>query len=399
MILKRLTSKFKFSSKIGGIFYLYRNKEKVVIKLWYRSMKIAIIVNFFPPKWLAGTEIATYHMAEHLAKRGHEVHIITSLDDDLVENSYEKGFHIHRIPVIRIRTIGLIFFWTDIFRTIKKIDPDIVHAQSLIFAIPALISKKFLKIPYVVWGQGSDIYIRNWFMKVVSKTIIKNADSALALTKSMREVMQAIYNCDIPVVPNGIDIEDYSDRPDKQDSETPRKRILFVGRLDPVKGVQYLLKAMKIVSKVLPEAKLILVGDGEERENLESLTNTLGLSDRVDFVGRISHEEIPDYLYQADIFVLPSLSEGFPLVILEAMACGLPIVATRVGGVPDIIEDGVNGYLVESGDFQEMAKKIIFILENEPLKLLISKNNRIKVQEFEWKNVINQLEQIYFKVI
>jgi len=361
-------------------------------------MKIAIIVNLFPPKWIAGTEIATYQMAEHLAKRGHNVHIITSLDDDLIENSYEKGFHIHRIPVRRIRFFLEVFFWAHIFRIIKKIDPDIVHAQNLIFATPALISKKLLKIPYVVWGQGSDVYLQNWFIKLVSKTIIKNADSVIALTNNMKMVMQTIYNRDIAVIPNGINIENYRDELDEHKRENSGKRILFVGRLDPVKGVQYLLKAMEIVCEVLPDAKLILVGDGEEREKLECLTNSLGMRDRVQFVGRIPHEKIPDYLYQADIFVLPSLSEGLAIVILEAMACGLPIVATRVGGVPDIIEDGVNGYMVESGDFQEMAKKIIFILENQPVMHLISKNNRLKVQEYDWKNVINQIECIYFEI-
>jgi len=361
-------------------------------------MKIAITVNLFPPKWLAGTEIATYQMAEHLAKRGHDVHIITSLDDNLVENSYEKGFHIHRIRMSRIRFLGAIFFWANIFRIIKKIDPDIVHAQILSFAIPALFSKKLLKIPYVVWGQGSDVYLRDWFNKLVAKTILKNADSVIALTKNMKGVMQALYNRDIAVVPNGIDINDFRDGTDDQERETISKRILFVGRLDPVKGVHYLLRAVQIVCKVLPDAKLTLVGDGEERENLEYLTNSLGIRDSVDFVGRIPHEKIPDYMDQADIFVLPSLSEGLPIVILEAMACGLPIVATRVGGIPDIIEEGVNGYLVESGDFQGLADKIIFLLENQPLKHRISKNNRVKVQEYGWKNVIKQLERIYFEI-
>jgi glycosyltransferase involved in cell wall biosynthesis len=361
-------------------------------------MKIAIIVNFFPPKWLAGTEIATFHVAEHLAKRGHEVHIITSLDEDLIGESSEKGFRIHRLPVSRIRTLGMIFFWADICRTIKKIDPDIVHAQSLIFAIPAFISKKMLKIPYVVWGQGSDVYLRNWFMKLASETIIKNADSAIALTKDMKNVFQEICDRDIAVVPNGIDIENYQNQAFAQERDTSEKRILFVGRLNPVKGVHYLLRAMKRVCEVLPDAKLIIVGDGEEREHLESLADSLGIRDRVDFVGKVPHERIPEYLCEADIFVLPSVSEGFGIVILEAMSCGLPIVATRVGGVPDIIEEGVNGCLVESGDFQEMAKKILFLLDNRLLTDQISKNNRIKVQVYAWKNVVDRLERIYREI-
>ena len=169
-------------------------------------------------------------------------------------------------------------------------------------------------------------------MKRVSKTIIKNADSAIALTNTMKRFMQAIYNRDIAVVPNGIDLEVYRHEPDEQRRVSLEKRILFVGRFDPVKGVQYLLRAMKIVCEVLPDAKLILVGDGEERENLECLTDSLGIRDRVFFVGMIPHEKIPDYLYQADIFVLPSLSEGFGIVILEAMACGLPGCRIASGG-------------------------------------------------------------------
>ena len=144
------------------------------------------MVKLFPPHVLGGTEIATYYMAEHLAKRGHDVHIITTLIDKSVENCYEKGFHIHRIPQIQIPVIGLIIFWVETFRTIKKIGPDLVHVQSFNIAINALISKKLLKIPYVVWGQGSDIYLPHWFTKLISKTLIKNADCAIALEKNMQ---------------------------------------------------------------------------------------------------------------------------------------------------------------------------------------------------------------------
>jgi glycosyltransferase involved in cell wall biosynthesis len=362
-------------------------------------MNIVLVVNLFPPKWVAGTEIATYQIAEHLAKRGHTVSVITSLDDNQTENSYEKGFFIHRTPMIRIRFLREFFFWINIFKIINKIDPDIIHIQSLIFATPAFLSKKLLKIPYVVWGQGSDVYIQNWLTRLLSKVIIKNADCVIALTKDMKMVMQNIYYRDIVVIPNAIKIEEFPDRLFEKETDSYDKRILFVGRLDPVKGLKTLLKSMEIVCEKVPDTKLILVGDGEERENLEFLTNSLGIKDKVQFVGRIPHKNISDYMHQADILVLPSLSEGLPIVILEGMASGLPIVATRVGGLPEIIEDGVNGYLVESGDFQEMAKKIIFILENQPLKSLFSKNNRIKVQAYDWKIVISQLENIYVKII
>jgi len=111
-------------------------------------MKIAIIVNLFPPKWLAGTEIATYYIAEHLAQRGHEVHVITSQDEGLPEEFCEKGFFVHRLPRNKIRVFGVLLFWVDIVRTIRRVSPDIVHAQSLGAGVPALISKKILKELY-----------------------------------------------------------------------------------------------------------------------------------------------------------------------------------------------------------------------------------------------------------
>lgn len=360
-------------------------------------MKIVILVCLFPPTWLAGTEIATYYMAEHLAQRGHEVHVITSLDEGLPEESYEKGFYIHRLPKIKIRFVGAFTFWADIVRTIRKVSPDIVHAQSLGTGVPALLSKKILKIPYTVWGQGSDVYLPEWFTKLTSKSIIKNSDSAIALTENMKRAMQAIYDHDIAIVPNGIDLKEYTSELPVQNVEGSRKRILFVGRLHPVKGAHYLLGAMSTVHRELPEAKLVLVGDGEEREHLETLTDNLGIRECVEFAGRVPHERVQDYMNQAEVFVISSLSEGFPVTILEAMACGLPVVATRVGGVPDIIEDGANGCLIDTKDQEQIAEAVLKLLQDEQLWKEMSDNNRKEVEKYRWNTVAATLEGIYQK--
>ena len=358
-------------------------------------MKVAIIVNFFPPKWLAGTEIATYYIARHLTRRGHEVHVITSLDEGLPEESCEEGIRIHRLPRIRVRFVGVFAFWIDTIRTLQKIRPDIVHAQSLYVAIPALISKKILKIPYIVWGRGSDVYLPNRFTKLTSKTIMKNADSVLALTNEMKRVMQGIHDCEIIVVPNGIELKEYMIELPRQERRSHKKRVLFVGRLHPVKGVQYLLQAMKTVHEKIPDAKLTLVGDGEDREYLENLADCLGIRDCVNFVVKVPHEKVSDYMSHADVFVLPSLSESFGIVNLEAMARGLPIVATRVGGLPDVIEDGVNGYLVKAKEPSEIAEALLKLLLDEQLWETISKTNKQKINEYSWERVALALEKIY----
>ena len=356
-------------------------------------MKIAILVNLFPPKWLAGTEIATYYIAEHLAQHGHEVHVITSLDEGLPEKSCEKGFHIHRLPRVRIRFVGVLAFWVDIVRTLQKIKPDIVHAQSFGSGMPALLSNRLLKIPYVIYGRGSDVYLPDWFTKLTAKGILKNASTVIALTEHMKDAMQAIYSRDVIIVPNGINLNEVAER--EAEGGNPGKKILFVGRLHPVKGTQYLLGAMSIVHRELPEAKLILVGDGEEREHLETLTDNLGIRECVEFAGRVPHERVQDYMSQAKVFVLPSLSEGFPVTILEAMACGLPVVATRVGGVPDIIEDGANGYLIDAMNQEQIAEALLKLLRDEELRKGISEKNRVTAEKYRWDTVVVTLEGIY----
>jgi glycosyltransferase involved in cell wall biosynthesis len=334
-------------------------------------------------------------MAEHLARRGHEVHVITSYDEGLPKESCEKGFYIHRIRLAKIRIFGVLVFWRAIIETIRKIDPDLVHAQSLSSGIPALISKKLLKIPYAVWGQGSDVYHPDWFIQLASKMIVKNADSAIALTEDMKRVMQDLYDRNIAVVPNGFNIEDYPDEPSFEDRATHGKGILFVGRLKPVKGVQYLITSMKKVHEEMPDARLFLVGDGEERERLAALSTQLGLEKYVQFTGIVPHEKVKIFMQQADVFVLPSLSEGFPNVILEAMACGLPIIASRVGGIPDILTNDTNGYLVEVKDTNDLANKILLLLSDGVLRKKISDNNRQLVKKYSWENVISELEKIY----
>ena len=374
------------------MFYAYAPRDNSLLGETIK-MKIAILVNLFPPKWLAGTEIATYYIAEHLAQHGHEVHVITSLDEGLPEVSYEKGFHIHRLPRIEIRFIGGLMFWADIVRELRKIKPDIVHAQSLTSGMPALLSNKLLKIPYAIYGRGSDVYLPGWFTKLTAKGILRNASAVIALTEHMKDAMQALYSRDVIVVPNGINLNENAER--EAEGGDPGKKILFVGRLHPVKGTQYFLGAMKIVHQELPEAKLVLVGDGEEREHLETLTDNLGIRECVEFAGRVPHERVQDYMNQAEVFVLPSLSEGFPVTILEAMACGLPVVATRVGGLPDVIEDGVNGYLVKAKEPSEIAEALLKLLLDEQLWETISKTNKQKINEYSWERVALALEKIY----
>ena len=358
-------------------------------------MKITFLVMRFPPKWLAGTEIATYNTAKYMGENN-EVSVVTSHDAGLTDRSRMDGFDVYRVPRYGLRFFGFLFFWFKMFLTIKKIKPDIIQVQGLHMAVPAVLAKKILGVPYVISGQGSDVYTSWPFKKTISKRGLKNTDTLIALTENMKETMQKFFNKKIEVVPNGIDTERFNlnkrESCEKLGLDHEQKIIIFIGRLEPVKGLKYLIEAISILKTDL---NLVVVGDGSEKHSLKLLVNDLKLEDKVIFTGKISNEKIPEYLTASDVFVLPSLSEGFPVVLLEAMAAGLPIVTTRKGGLPEIIEDKVNGFLVNPGSPEELADKINLVLKDEKLAEKISRVNKEKSKTYNLKNIVLRLGSLY----
>lgn len=358
-------------------------------------MKIAIITYHFLPNWLGGIEVATNYMAKELVKRGHEVHIITSYDENLPKISKENGYYIHRLTCRKVVFVGVILFWINIFFSLKKIDPELVHVQSIGNGIPAYLAKIIMKKPYLVWGHGSDVYLPWRFKWIISKIVIENAGIVVALSEDMRKRIKKKDDKNIIVLPNGIDIELFKKGAQNLNPSNDKKTILFVGTLHNVKGVIYLIDAIKIVSQTMSEVSLLIVGDGKDREELKRIVDRLNLNRYIQFVGKVPNERIPEYMARSDIFVLPSLSEGLPVVVLEAMASGLPIIATNVGGLPDIIKNGENGFLVKPKNSKEIAEKILVVLKNDELKKKMSNNNKQKANEYSWEKIVKKLEGIY----
>jgi len=280
-------------------------------------MKIVLLVTLFPPLCCDGTELATYYLAEQLTKDGNEVFVITSGDNRLPGTSIMKGFHVYRLFNPQIPILGVCYFWANIVRMIQIIHPDIIHAQSLIMGIPGLFAKKMFQRPLLVWGQGSDIYLPSFFIKITRKTIYKNADSLIALTEHMKNEMERKFFREIHIIPNGINPDLFYTTSSHNSQKNKDNSVLFVGRLHPVKGVEYLIRAIKIVKEKIPQVKLYIVGDGENKESLLIMTKDLGITDSVIFIGQIPNKKIVEIMNQSDIFVLPSLSEAFPLVILQ----------------------------------------------------------------------------------
>jgi glycosyltransferase involved in cell wall biosynthesis len=369
-------------------------------------MKISIFVLTFPPERLGGTELATLNIAKYLSKK-HEVHIFTKLDKGLKKESRFKGVYVHRIPWLKMRFFGGLIFWLKSYRILKKIKPDIIQAQNLEVGKFIYILNKFLKKPTVIWARGSDINILFENKKdSLLKNALKNADAVISLTDDMKEKIRKICNKKIFVIPNGIDINTLevlskNDLRKKIGFKKTEKIILYVGSLRPLKGLPYLLRAMKTINE--KNKRLLIVGQiigwEKDKEHLECIVKKLKISKFVTFVGRIPNKKVFEYMTLSDVFVLPSLSEGFPNVILEAMATGLPIIATRIGGIPEIIVDKTNGFLVDPKNPNQISEKINLLFKDEKLRKKISSNNIKEIKKYDWKNVIDELENVYLQVI
>jgi N-acetyl-alpha-D-glucosaminyl L-malate synthase BshA len=211
--------------------------------------------------------------------------------------------------------------------------------------------------------------------------------------------------CSIEVIYNFIDAEYYhrAADPSLKRSLAPggEKIILHVSTFRPIKRITDCIEVMaRVRERGGVRARLIMCGDGPERADAETLAERLGVSDSVEFLGKQPQSQIRDYLSVADLLLLPSLSESFGLSALEAMACEVPVIATRVGGLPEVVEEGGCGYLFEVGDVQSMAEAAIEILSDRGLGERLGRRGReIAVTRFTTEKIIPQYEALYKAVI
>jgi len=263
-----------------------------------------------------------------------------------------------------------------IFRSMQK-GIDLTLAQ---YAFPdgfsSTLASKILGVPSVVQVIGSDVLIgaRGIKKRLVGWTVSK-ASGVMCVSRNLEEVVQEMGAKKTVVLPSPLDI---SDLPKDIDARRVDKRLITIATLTRIKGIETLLKALQDIT----DAELVVVGDGPERENLEKLASDLKLENRVRFVGQVPHDQIWKHLFSSSIFVLPSLSEGLPRALLEAMACGLFVIASKVGGIPEVIKDGWNGILVSPHDPKALKDAIVRSLGDRKLVETTGERNKLEAQRF-----------------
>ena len=256
------------------------------------------------------------------------------------------------------------------------------------------------KVPVVYVAHHTYAQQRKYVGKLIHRLMFRLerrsyrvARRIISVSTTTRESLIEDYGVEpdkVIVVPNGIDTSVFK----PLDVEEIPYSTLFVGRLCERKNLPRLFEAIGIVRRAVPGVRLYLVGDGELRKELEGLVREKGFSDNVSFLGKVSESDLVYWYNRASVFVLPSLFEGFGIVCLEAMACGTPVVATRVPGVVDIIDDGETGILVPDGA-EEMAGAITELLREPELRSTLAAKGRQKALEgFDWGRVTGKMVEI-----
>ncbi|MEI7792290.1 MAG: glycosyltransferase family 4 protein [Candidatus Berkelbacteria bacterium] len=285
--------------------------------------------------------------------------------------------------------------------------PMIVHAHGQRAGLfTAFAARKYVRKIYTE-HNFDDTYqlknpINNFIQKQILRAVCRRYDLIIAVSEAVKKYLvghRFAENDEVVVMPNGIDLTHWLDLKKKHKIETVNRHPVIgtVGSLVVPKGQKYLIQAFAQFTKKYPLARLEIVGDGPEKTSLQELATGMLLNKNVSFLG--VQKDVAPIISKWDMFVLPSVSETFGIVILEAMALGLPVVATKVGGVPDIIDNGKNGILVESKDSIALCKAMEKILDHPALAAELKRGGEKRIADFDITKIVEKIENIYLRLI
>lgn len=364
------------------------------------------------PTYGGSGAIAT-ELGKELALRGHEIHFISyALPFRL--NRYVENIIYHEVESSNYPLFEFSLYTLSLTSKMAEVaefeNLDLLHVHYAIpHAVSAYLAKEILKkkrdIKIITTLHGTDITLVGLepnFLPLVNFSI-ENSDSVTAVSRFLKEKTITQYDIkkEIEVIPNFIDTQSFKPIPNckYRDHIAPNgeKILIHISNFRPVKRVSDVIKIFERVNKEIP-SKLLLIGDGPDRFDCEQLCRQLDISDKVKFLGK--QEAIADILNACDLFLLPSQSESFGLAALEAMACGLPVIASSVGGLPELIKHNECGFISEIGDIERMAKYSIELLTNEKKYEMFSKNSRKRaVEKFDASVVVPIYENLYNNVL
>ncbi len=383
-------------------------------------MKILFHNYEYPPLGGGAGNATEYLLREYAVMSDIEVVLVTSSPDSERHTEYPAlNIRVERLPIgkkngqmdlyFQSKANLLRYAWTSwtFSRHLLKVEKfDLIHA---FFTVPSgfvarLLSKEF-HLPYIVSLRGSDVpgYSERFksmypMLRPLTRSIWCGASKVIANSEGLRMLaLQTDVKKDISIIRNGIDTREFFSIPRKypRDASVPF-RVLAIARLTPRKGLRSLLEALVILKNQKRRLfSLDIAGDGDERESLELFARENGLSEIVRFIGRIPHENIVELYHRAHVYVLPSLNEGMSNNVLEALACGLPIVTTDTGGTRELVDDGENGCIIRMRDAGHIAEKLLFLAENPEKAESMGAESRRRAEALGWNEVAKSYHAEY----
>ncbi len=367
-------------------------------------LRILRVVQSVYPEVVGGIGLHVSTMSKLQAEMGHDVTILTSDNGDrsLPREEVRDGYRIVRhkqvmAPVGNSITPG-------IARALQKEIPqhDIVHIHSHLYFMSNLAAfiSSVSDTPHVVtnhgvWSDTAPRWLLNIFNPTVGRFTWGSAERVFCYTETDRERLRNWnVNTKVRVIPNGIDTETFTPGPD--DKRDPQ--ILFVARLKWNKGAQFLLEAFASIATEFPEHKVTIIGDGPMAEELPGIASELGIRDRVTFTGEIPNHKLASYYRNSQVFVLPSLNEGLPRTVLEAMASETPVITSDLEQLVPIV-DGA-GYTIPTKSPEVLADRLVEVLGCAELRRNLGRTGRERVLDrYSKRNLVTQTTQEYYSVI
>jgi N-acetyl-alpha-D-glucosaminyl L-malate synthase BshA len=373
-------------------------------------MKIAIVC--YPT--FGGSGVVATELGLELAKKGHEIHFITYSQPVrlalLNSNLHYHEVHVPEYPLFHYQPYELALS-SKLVDMVKLYDIDVLHVH---YAIPhayaGYMAKKMLedegiRIPMITTLHGTDITLvgNHPFYKPAVSFSINKSDIVTSVSSSLRDDTYRLFDIkkEIVVIPNFIE-------PNKSSSEEVKKCdrgmmatenekiITHISNFRKVKRIDDVVKIFYNIQKEIP-SKMMMVGEGPEKQMAEDLCYSLGIQDKVIFFGNSS--EIDKILCYSDLFLLPSETESFGLAALEAMSCGVPVISSNSGGLPEVNIEGYSGYLSDVGDVEAMSKNAVSILKDENKLKTFKENAKVVASRFDILNIVPMYEKVYEEAI
>ena len=339
-------------------------------------------------------------LSEHLSRRGHDVLVLAPGQAPDVRDHVRIVGRPLAFPVngsiapvcFSVRSSAVVR------RALRDFQPDIVHVHEPIMPSTSLLAVMQANVPVVATFHANVPHgtLHSAAVRALAplfRPAWRRIDRRLAVSRAARDSICArMGDGDVRIVPNGVDVHVFAAA---VPASLPSGRsLLFVGRLEPRKGLPVAVRAFGRVAREYPDARLVVVGDGADRDAVNALEEPI--RSRVLMLGRVSQEALPSYYRAADIFVAPAIrGESFGIVLVEAMAAGLPVLASDIPGYRDVTRHGVEGLLIPPDDAELLAGAMRRLLDDPGYARLLGDNGSVRAREFDWETIVHQLEDVY----